>query len=354
MAETAKAEAEAEATRQSFTRLTFAELAEYYRAWAKEHRVRYYTVEQILDEHVLPVLGRYIAADITTADVEELRRIVSAKRPLSGRNKNNPDARLAPQTVLHILKTVREIYNFAAETPIPNMQGTMLFEGKNPAILSRRGRGVSVPKHDARRMRILNDSEIEALLTFEGRRTDAVLELRAMMLLSLDTGIRAGELVHIKRESCDIETGTIAIYKGSRLNDSTKGGMARLVHVGHLLPKALAMLKDRLAYPSSTSPYLFPATNGGPRDANGLSRAMRRIVTTLGFNEGITDERNMVVWHTLRHTFATKMLEAGLDIYMLKELLGHSSVTTSEIYLHLCDRNARQRALAKIALQGPH
>ena len=63
----------------------------------------------------------------------------------------------------------------------------------------------------------------------------------------------------------------------------------------------------------------------------------------LGFNDGVTDPRNRVVWHTLRHTFATRMLESGVDIYTLKVLMGHHSVTTTEVYLHLCDPDKRRR-----------
>lgn len=77
---------------------------------------------------------------------------------------------------------------------------------------------------------------------------------------------------------------------------------------------------------------------------------MRRITDKLKYNEGVTDPRNLVVWHTLRHTYATRMLEAGIDIYTLKELMGHASVTTTEIYLHLCDRAKREQALARLAL----
>ena len=69
---------------------------------------------------------------------------------------------------------------------------------------------------------------------------------------------------------------------------------------------------------------------------------------------GVDDSRNLVVWHTLRHTYATRMLEAGIDIYTLKELMGHASVTTTEIYLHLCDRAKREQALARLALARAH
>lgn len=353
MAEVARLEAERTAARAKLKSITFGELAELYKAWAKEHRVSAGSVEQVLDMHILPVLGERVAADITTVDVESLRKLVAAKQPLTGRNKNTPGACLSAQTVLHILKTVREVFNFALETPAPNESGVMLFSGVNPAVLSRRGRGVHVPKNDARRLRILNDKEITTLLAYQGRRKEAFADLHDMILLSLDIGPRAGELVHIRRESCDPVTGAVRIYKGSRDNDTTKGGASRLLFAGQLFPEAREMLRGRLSQPGN-GPYLFSGPDGKARDANGLNRAMRRIMEKLKFNEGVDDPRNTVVWHTLRHTYATKMLEAGTDIYTLKELMGHASVTTTEIYLHLCDRAKREQALARIALTRKH
>lgn len=115
MAEAARREEERTAGHAKLQRITFGELAELYRVWAREHRVSHGAIDQALDLHILPILGHRAATDITPADVEALRQTVAAKRPLTGRNKNNPDATLAPQTVLHILKTVREVYNFALE-----------------------------------------------------------------------------------------------------------------------------------------------------------------------------------------------------------------------------------------------
>ena len=345
MAEAARHEAERAAAVERLRRITFGELAEGYRVWAREHRVSHGGISQALDLHILPELGHRAAADITPADVEALRQRVAAKRPLSGRNKNNPGATLAPQTVLHVLKTVREVYNWALETPSPHDPGVMLHSGPNPAVLRRRGRGIRPPRSDARRLRVLNDAEIAALLS-DGRVGG---DLRDMILLSLDCGPRAGELVHLLRESCDPESGAIRIYKGSRANSGTKGGASRLVFAGQLVPQAREMLRRRLAEPASC-PWLFPGRDGRARDAGSLSRAMRRIAARLGLNDGVDDPRNLVVWHTLRHTFATRMLESGVDIHTLKELLGHASVTTTEIYLHLCDRARREQSLARIAL----
>lgn len=328
--------------------LTFRELAACYTDWTQRHRASHAKVVQLLTNHILPVLGDRLAREITPQDVAELGRIVAAKRPLTGRNKNAPSAGLAPQTVLHILKTVREVYNYALETPAPGAPGIMLFSGPNPAILGRRNRAVVLPKTDSRRLRVLSDAEIEALLAYQGRREGAS-DLHDMILLSLDTGLRAGELINLRCESCTPETGAIRVLTGAKGSErSTKGGKTRIVHAGRLFPESLAMLRKRLAHASSE--YLFPGPGGEMRSPFGLPQAMRRIMDKLGFNDGVTDPRNRVVWHTLRHTFATRMLESGLDIYALRTLMGHASVTTTEIYLHICDMDKRRAALARAEL----
>ncbi len=337
------------AQRAALKEITFGELATLYKAWAEGNRESGTHVAQLLDMHILPELGALCADAITPQHIEALRKKVAAKRPLSGRGKNNPDARLSPQTVMHVLKTVREVYNYALETPAPNNPGVMLFEGPNPGVIKRRGRGVRPPKHDSRRLRVLNDEEIGTLLAYEGTRYSEVATLVDMILLSLDTGPRAGELVALQRQSVDPVTGTLRILFGSKSERSTKGGRTRVVPVGLLFPQALTMLRQRLSQPSD-SPYLFPGRYGDMRDPNGLNKAMRRIAEHLGLNADALDPRNRVVWHTLRHTYATRMLEAGADIYTLRDLMGHDSVTTTEGYLHLCDRNKRERALARITL----
>lgn len=325
--------------------ITFAELAIHYCEWVRQHRRDERTIIQNLSRHILPVLGSKRAADITTADIDMLRQQLEKTAPLSGRNKNIQGAVLSPQTVLHCLKIVREVFNFARETEHTALPNVMLFSGKNPVVLSRRGRGIRIRQADNRRLRILSEKEIADLLSYSCQNSSFTQDLHDMLLLSLDTGIRAGELVHLRCEDVDIATGAIRIMSGSDAGE-TKSGRTRVVHAGQLFPDCLTMLARRLNMAQS---YVFASKSGGRRTAEALSHAMQRIAAKLNLNEGIQDPRNIIVWHTLRHTFATRMLEAGVDIYTLKELLGHSSVAVTERYLHLCDRAKRELALASIA-----
>lgn len=338
-------EAEARrATLDSLRDITFGEMAEHYSKWARATlRDAERTIGRMA-KHVLPVLGELRARTITPSVVNDLRMTLEAKRPERGRGQNTSTACLSPQTVLHCLKTVREVFNFARETAHPELPEAMLFTGPNPAILSHRGRGVRLPKSDARRLRILTDAEIALLLNFECLHISRREVFRDMVLFSMDTGVRVGELVRLRCEDVDPERGTVRIFSGSD-SGLTKGGRTRIVHAGYLFPETTVLLR-RLT--DGTSGLLFPGENGAVRHVNSINHRFQRALDKLGINAGVTDARNKVVWHTLRHTFATRMLEAGVEIYTLKELMGHASVTTTEGYLHLIDRTKREQSLARL------
>ena len=332
------------AIESSLRRMTFAELAGHYRVWALANRRDGKNVGRMLDMHILPHLGQSYARDVTPAMINTLRDTLAVKAPASGRGET-----LSPQTVMHCLKIIREVYNYAAETAHPDLPGIMLFSGPNPAVMRKRGRGVRAPRVDNRRLRILTGAEIEKMLTFAPDSWHAAwTDLRSMILFSLDTGLRSGELGHLRWEDVNLETGAINVIHGSDAG-TTKSGRARVVYAGQLFPECLTMLRGR---PQNTA-LVFPGRNGRPRDNSAVSRAMRKIANALDLNDGVTDNRNRVVWHTLRHTYATLWLERGLDIYTLKELMGHHSVTVTEGYLHLCDKAKRALALAALAVKSP-
>jgi site-specific recombinase XerD len=112
-------------------------------------------------------------------------------------------------------------------------------------------------------------------------------------------------------------------------------GKGRKDRLTPLSPRLLAELRDywRWARPKT---WLFPGKRPGhPLHQGNLQRLCPRLAAKLGFSKRVTP-------HTLRHSFATHMLEAGIDLVTLQKILGHSQLSTTALYLHICTRRLQQ------------
>jgi integrase len=98
-----------------------------------------------------------------------------------------------------------------------------------------------------------------------------------------------------------------------------------------------AMLQARTK--SAPADLIFPGRNG--KKIVQASDTFNRAVDKLGLNEGITDRRQRVTFHTLRHTFASWLVERGTDIYTVQELLGHSDLKLTARYAHIGENSLR-------------
>lgn len=84
---------------------------------------------------------------------------------------------------------------------------------------------------------------------------------------------------------------------------------------------------------------VFPSDTGS-RIAQ-MSKTFERAVEELGFNKEVLDKRKKVTFHTLRHTFASRLVQRGIDLYVVKDLMGHSTLALTERYSHVNDENRR-------------
>lgn len=339
-----KAERKAEAERIEQA-VTFGYVARLFLEWSKNNKKSWRDDRQRVNKHILPVLEHLLLDDITYATIEALKNDLQNKEFVSPKMKVT--RRLAPQTIIHCLGLVREIFNYALSCDRPGTHKP-IWEGVNPAVFTRKfGRGIKAPKNNNRRMRILGDKEVDLLfaaLRAWGEETPKdkrkwIKALHDIVAISLDTGLRLSEILQLRWSCVNLERQEIRLLE-------TKGGRSRTVYFTGICPKALEAITERASL-GMNGPIFPPRTNSKSKTQghDSISSNFREACEKAGLNDGFDDRRLRAVFHTLRHTHATRMLERGVDIYILQQLMGHRDLATTERYLHLCDRVKREEAL---------
>jgi integrase/recombinase XerC/integrase/recombinase XerD len=184
----------------------------------------------------------------------------------------------------------------------------------NPADL------VASPKRDQTLPRVLTAAEMEALLERIPARSPLELRDRAMFELTYSCGLRAQEVVDLDLDSPDFE--------GERLRVNGKGAKTRLLPVGEPAQRALQRYLERgrgALVGMRDEPALLLSKSGRRLHPSDVRRRLGRWVREAALAGGISP-------HTLRHSFATHLLQGGADLRAIQELLGHSSLSTTQIY----------------------
>ena len=267
---------------------------------------------------IQPILGDMPLQKIDAAAVEAVMlRALKAEK--------------SPGTIAKILGVISQVWNKAASRD--------LIQGECPV------RKIKKPRQDNRRMRFLSREDAMNLL--------AALKLRSMdvhdeALLSLLCGLRAGEIHSLMWGDIDFKNGTIFI----RDPKNTRNRHA------FLSAEVETMLKARYQGQATTE-LVFPTCNGKPR--LWVSDTFARTVDALGLNNTgefftdkkgnqipvrISDARQKVVFHTLRHTFASWLVQQGTPLYTVAELMGHSTLEMTRRYSHLAPDTLRKAALS--------
>ena len=190
---------------------------------------------------------------------------------------------------------------------------------------------VTNPKQEKKLPVVLSVEEIDMLLSgFD--KEDSPLELRnkTMVELTYSCGLRVSELVNMKTSDIHLSMRIIDVYG--------KGKKERIVPIGDegalLIKKYLEEARPKLVTMKSRD-FLFLN-----REGNQMTRQMFFLIIKKKAKEvGITKE---ISPHKFRHSFATHLLERGLDLRLIQELLGHESISTTEIYTHINDARLKE------------
>lgn len=197
------------------------------------------------------------------------------------------------------------------------------------------------PRFGRRLPRTLSEAEVRLLLAAPDVSTLRGLRDRAMLSVTYAAGLRVSELVGLTAGDVDLDRGVVSAFG--------KGGKRRLVPLGNLtLDHLQEYLRARseadttgaLRHRKSGPDVLFPSPRGGPLTRQGFWKIVGRYARGIGI-------RGRVYPHQLRHSFATHLLTGGADLRSVQTMLGHASVTTTEIYTHVSGdhvRNAHRRS----------
>lgn len=250
----------------------------------------------------------YAAEKLTVVVDVTLEAVRRFRRALNGRGLN-----LATQN--YYLIAIRQFLKYLAKRDVPALSAEK----------------VELAKLPERDIDVLYPEEIDRLLVGpEGTGTEALRD-RAMLNNLFSTGMRVSELVALDRDDIRQNSNEIAI-RG-------KGNKVRVVFLSAEARDAIAAY---LTKRQDVDPALFIRHKAGAGKADDLrltSRSVQRLMKKYAAVAGITKD---ITPHTLRHSFATDLLSNGADVREVQQLLGHASITTTQIYTHLTDTRLRE------------
>jgi site-specific recombinase XerD len=211
----------------------------------------------------------------------------------------------APATVARKLAAIRGLFDLLIRTDRI---------AQNPADL------VSSPKKAEKLPRVLSQEQMRSLLERIPARTPLELRDRAMLELAYSCGLRCEEIVNLDHGALDYETEQLRVLG--------KGSKERLLPVGEPARDALRRYVERgrralIADPSESA--LFLSKNGRRLSSSDVTRRLGLWAREAAIAGGVSP-------HALRHSFATHLLEGGADLRTIQELLGHSSISTTQVY----------------------
>ena len=275
------------------TQRTYAALLGKFTAWAESQSLRSWNDIQL--SHLMAFLQRERERAANTAEKQTKRRLSSESLYLQ-------------------IAALRAFYKFS----------------ENEKLLPLNvAENLSLPRRWQRLPKSLTDKEIDKLLQHELPETPSSLCDRAILELAYASGLRLSELRNIRLEQLQLESGFVLVIG--------KGNKERVVPLGRKAVEALRRYLEvgRPKLVSKRSPAtVFLTQRGTSFSAPTLWLRIKRRARRAGIERNVTP-------HTLRHSFATHLLEHGADLRVIQELLGHANISTTEIYTHVAGNRLR-------------
>lgn len=217
----------------------------------------------------------------------------------------------AKTSVVHVVSTFRQFFRYLANenkiTADPMLQ-------------------IDTPKSGHHLPQVMTTDEVDRLLAIPDTTKKLGLRDRTLLEVMYATGLRVSELVNLTLDELHLEMGLI--------QPLGKGDKERIIPIGEVaidwLNQYLATARGQLLKDQS-SPYVFLNAHGRQLTRQGVWKNLKALVRQAGITKNVTP-------HTLRHSFATHILENGADLRVVQELLGHADISTTQIYTHISQK----------------
>lgn len=191
---------------------------------------------------------------------------------------------------------------------------------------------IDTPKKASTLPKAISPQAVEQLLEAPDTTTPLGVRDRTILELMYATGLRISELVNLKLSDMHLTMGFIqTMGKGEKERIIPLGEIASQ-WLDHYLDSARVYLQDQSA---ETSEYVFLNSRGKGLSRQGVWKKVKQLALEAGIDQNVTP-------HTLRHSFATHLLENGADLRMVQELLGHADISTTQIYTHITKTRLKQ------------
>lgn len=280
----------------------FKDVATQYVAWAKENKCRAGIDDASrYGTHLKPRFDSKRLDTISPFDLEKMKIELSKD--------------LSPATVKHCLVLFRQIINKAIAWG--------LWKGDNPV------KAVKMPTLQNQKERFLSFDEAGRLLKDLSAVSQTVHD---MALISLHCGLRFGEIANLKGQDLNFETGMINVV-------DPKNKQTRTAFMTNAVKEVM-----RARIPKDRHEYVFKDKRHGGR-IESISQTFVKAIVRLGFNKGVTDNRQAITFHSLRHTFASWLALQGESLLTIRELLGHKSFEMTKRYAHLIPDEKRRATM---------
>jgi len=288
--------AEDEAQKLALVNKSFVEhWRDYFRSDIGKKDVSWKTEQGLYEKWLKPIIGNLPLQKITDLNIKAIK-------------KRMTDAGKSDRTIEYALVIIRQVFRFSIKNKT--------YVGEVPSIRKRKTGGL-LPDFDNKKQRYLTRAEADALLNELKKHSKDVHD---MTLLSLNAGLRAGEIFSLNWGCVDNERGRLTLL-------DTKNGTTRTAYLNNT---ARAMLETRTR--GKHDELVFPNTRGGK--ITQMSDTFNHVVEKIGLNDNVTDRRLKVTFHTCRHSAASWLVENGTPLYFVKEILGHKHINTTERYSH--------------------